>query len=69
MYYGKTSLDQLNLIFDFVGTPDEDTIQKLDKDDAKRYNIFVFFVQHRREFEENHEKIRLLANDDIRSIC
>ena len=36
-YYGQASRDQLNVIFNILGTPSNDVIEKLDKQDAKRY--------------------------------
>ena len=35
-YYDKGSRDQLNVIFNLLGTPDSETVDKLDKVDAKR---------------------------------
>lgn len=36
-YYNRQSRDQLNVIFNVLGTPSEHAIEKLDKIDAKRY--------------------------------
>ncbi len=36
-YYGQASRDQLNVIFNILGTPNNEVIEKLDKQDAKRY--------------------------------
>jgi mitogen-activated protein kinase 1/3 len=36
-YYNRQSRDQLNVIFNILGTPSEEVVEKLDKPDAKRY--------------------------------
>ena len=36
-YYGRQSRDQLNVIFNILGTPTDEVIEKLDKQDAKKY--------------------------------
>lgn len=50
-YYNKQSRDQLNVIFNILGTPAEDVIAKLDKSDAKRY-VRCFRPRDRMNFAE-----------------
>eukprot|EP00392_Amoebophrya_sp_AT5.2_P005187 g5196.t1 len=50
-YYNRQSRDQLNVIFNILGTPSEATVEKLDKIDAKRY-VRCFRERRRLNWDE-----------------